>query len=206
MAEFPPHLNEHLAATFATSSSMLLERGDDIELSSTEQIFLVESGAVVEILENDTWSHAVSFVGPGHMVGLRITPAPSLQRRQRALALQDTVLMSTDLRSLMICSVQFVSCADYIMQELAMRSQLADGLTTACHQRSTADHILNVLASAASVFGRDPDGRSRVPIMVPMLERMCGCPWVLVRSALQHLQESGIITVSAQGVRLQYHT
>ena len=63
--------------------------------------------------------------------------------------------------------------------------------------------MLDVLEVVSHTFGQDPDGTSSVAVPPALLERMTGCPWLLIRNALSAMQANGQVDLGSEGVRVR---
>ena len=199
-------INQTLINAFPASSRIQFDIGDDITTqgSKVDRILLVLEGAVVETRDdNDSVSHAVHFAAPGSLIGLRLSSGSSSVHQTRATALAPTTALSIERTEFLATAMRSSVLTAALMKDLAIRTQITNKLSAACHHDSTRMHVLEVLQISTSVFGVDEAGRPRVPIPVGLMERICGCPWVLIRMALNDLQRQGVISISPAGVQLQ---
>jgi CRP-like cAMP-binding protein len=191
---------------FSPESRITLPRGVDVVVADSEirGVYFVESGAVVEIkTDAHKSSHAVSFCGPGTIIGI-----PHSADAHATYGIRATTLIPTTLR--VVTREEFVFATHHdslltqaVLKEIARRTQDAGRLTDSCQHGTTTMHVLALLESVSSMFGSDADGRSNVCIPPALLERMCGCPWVMVRTALTELTNRGLVAVEPEGVRLE---
>jgi len=166
-----------------------------------DNIYLIEEGAVVETRNDDNnTSHATHFAGPGSLIGLRMASGSSAVHQTRATALAPTTVLSLDRTTFLARSMREPALSMAVMKELGKRTQIANMLSSACHNDSSRQHVLEVLGISRAVYGMNENGSARVAIPVGMMERICGCPWVLIRMALNDLQRDHLITITPNGV------
>jgi len=202
-------LQDHLTIApwdeiFPESSRHAYQAGDDIVSAGSEvdRIFLIEEGAVVETRSDQgSTSHAVNLSGPGSLVGLRMTSTGGGIHEGRATALMPTILRSLPREAFLGMAMRRGDLASAVMHDLARRTEVARRLSDSCHSVSTAKHVLDVLKIVSSTFGQEPDGRSVVAVPPALLERMTGCPWLLIRQSLSDMQSSGLVVMETEGVR-----
>ncbi len=171
--------------------------------SVADRVYLVEEGALVETRsDKEGASHAVGLLGPGSIVGARMTSAGGGLHEVRATALTPSVVRSLDRESFLHEALKHPDLASALLRDLAHRTEIARRLTDSCHQTSTGKHVLDLLEVVETTF----DGTHSQEFGVPMalLERMSGCPWVMVRRALGELREQGLVEVNASSVRLRH--
>ena len=191
---------------FPASSRQSYRAGQDIVSAGQEvdRIFVVESGAVVETRSDQgAASHAVNLSGPGSLIGLRMTSTGAGIHEVRATALTDTTLRSLSREDFLGQAMRRGELASAVMHDLARRTEIARRLSDSCHSTSTAKHVLDVLEVVSSTFGQAPDGRSSIAVPPALLERMTGCPWLLIRKSLADMQSTGKVILENDGVRVQ---
>jgi len=191
---------------FPEATRVTYRSGEDIVSAGHEvdRIFWVEKGAVVETrTDNAGTSHAVNLSGPGSLIGMRLTSTGSGIHEVRATALSETVLRSMPRDEFLGMAMRRGELASAVMHDLARRTEIARRLSDSCNCTSTSRHVLDVLEVVSLTFGQDAAGTSTVAVPAALLERMTGCPWLLIRSSLTDLQVNGQVELGADGVRVR---
>jgi len=191
---------------FSPESRITLPRSVDVVSADAiiKGVYLVEAGAVVEIKSDaNNASHAVSFCGMSTVIGIPHSADAHATYGIRATTLMQTVLRVVTREEFVYATHHDALLTQAVLHEIARRTQEAGRLTDSCQHDTTAKHVLSILESVASMFGSDAQGRSNAIIPPALLERMCGCPWVMVRGALSELTRRGLVAVDPEGVRLE---
>ncbi len=192
-------------AIFAEETRQRVAMGEDLFApgSVANRVYLVEEGAIVETRsDKEGASHAVGLLGPGSIVGARMTSAGGGLHEVRATALTPSVVRSLDRESFLHEALKHPELSSALLRDLAHRTEIARRLTDSCHQTSTGKHVLDLLEVVETTFDGTRDQQFGVPMA--LLERMSGCPWVMVRRALGELREQGLVEVNASSVRLRH--
>ena len=191
---------------FPSSSRESFVAGQDIVTAGdrVDKIYLIEYGAVVETrADQGETSHAVNLSGPGSLVGLRITSSGGGIHEIRATALAETTLRSLPRDEFLSLAMRRGDLSSAVMHDLARRTEIARRLSDSCHSPNTSRHLLDVLEIVSSTFGQEPDGLSAIAVPPALLERMTGCPWLLIRQSLSDMQTSGKVVLGNEGVRVR---
>lgn len=190
---------------FAEDSRQSLAMGEDLFApgSVADRVYLVEEGALVETRsDKEGASHAVGLLGPGSIVGARMTSAGGGLHEVRATALSPSVVRSLNRETFLHEALKHPELSSALLRDLAHRTEIARRLTDSCHQTSTGKHVLDLLEVVETTLDGTRDQQFGVPMA--LLERMSGCPWVMVRRALGELREQGLVEVNASSVRLRH--
>ena len=191
---------------FSPESRFTLPRCVDVVSADAaiKGVYLVESGAVVEIKSGANRStHAVSFCGPATVIGIPHSADTHAVYGVRATTLMQTTLRVVTREEFVFATHQDVLLTQAVLKEIARRTQDAGRLTDSCQHATTTMHVLSILESVASLFGSGPNGRANVVIPPSLLEQMCGCPSIMVNSALAELTRRGLVALEPDGVRLE---
>lgn len=191
---------------FSEDSRREVQTGEDLFSPGeiADRVFLVEEGALVETrADKEGASHAVGLLGPGSIIGIRMTSAGGALHEVRATALAPSIVRSIERDVFLHEALKHPELSSALLRDFAHRTEITRRLTDACHQSTTGKHVLDLLAAVESTFGRDHDETIGVP--PALLERMSGCPWVMVRRALGELRDQGLVIVDASGVHLAHH-
>ena len=191
---------------FSTGVRRDFSRGTDITMAgkTVDEIYLVSQGAVVETRAmKGAASHAVHFSAPGGLIGFRMTSSGSALHEVRATALVDTTVQSIDRQSFLSLTMRKSDLVSAMLIELANRTETARLLSHASHETSTRDHLVGILSIAQSVYANGELIGQPLTIPIALLERISGCPWTLIRSALGELRKERLIEMSRDGVRLR---
>lgn len=193
------------ADIFTEGSRQTLAIGEDLFVpgSVADRVYLLEEGAIVETRsEKEGASHAVGLLGPGSIIGARMTSAGGGLHEVRATALVPSTVRSIERDSFLHEALKHPELSSALLRDLAHRTEIARRLTDSCHQTSTGRHVLDLLQVVETTFDGVPGHEVSVPMA--LLERMSGCPWVMVRRALGELREQGLVEVNASSVRLRH--
>lgn len=191
---------------FPISSRQPYASGGDIVSAGAEvdRIYVIEKGAVVETrTDRGTTSHAVNLSGPGSLIGLRMTSTGGGIHEVRATALTDTILRSLPREEFLGIAMRRGDLASAVMHDLARRTEIARRLSDSCQSPSTSKHVLDILEIVSSTFGQEADGLSSIAVPPALLERMTGCPWLLIRQSLSDMQTAGKVVLGNDGVRVR---
>ncbi len=178
----------------------------DVDLYSpgetTDEVFLVESGAIVEIRADGYGvTHAVGLSGEGSLLGARLTASNASTHPVRATALVDSVVRCMDRGEFLHATLRDPDLASAYMIQIAHRLEIARVLSETCSARSASDHILGVLRAIASTFGVTHDGQSSIPVRAAILERMTGTPHRILEASMRELSAHGLVNIEKDTVR-----
>jgi CRP-like cAMP-binding protein len=169
---------------------------------TTDEVFLVETGAIVEIRADGYGvTHAVGLSGVGSLLGARLTATNASTHPVRATALIDSVVRAMERGDFLHSTLRDPDLASAYMIQIAHRLEVARVLSETCSARSASDHILGVLRAIASTFGVTTDGRSMVAVRADLLERMTGTPHRILEASMRELSAHGLVNIEKDAVR-----
>lgn len=188
---------------FSRDSRIYLARNADLVQPSEiiTKVYYVESGAVIETkTDSHDSSHVVSLCAPASIIGIPYSGDERAVYGVRATALLPSTLLVAHRDEFVEATHKNNKLTSAVLLELARRTESASRLADVFQHDSTSRHVLDLLEKVATAFRNGTNPLIAVPPQ--LLERMSGCPWVMVRSAISELAEKGLIIVEPDGVRL----
>ncbi|MBI2795010.1 MAG: Crp/Fnr family transcriptional regulator [Ignavibacteria bacterium] len=167
------------------------------------KVYLVEKGALAETkADSEYTSHLVALCGPNSIIGIPYSGDDRAVYGIRATALTSSTLLVANRDEFIEATHANGELTRLVLMELARRTVSVARLTDACQHESTTRHVLGLLEHIATTFQNGNGTESSITVPPQILERMSGCPWVMVRSAIGELAEKGLVVLGPDGVKL----
>lgn len=189
---------------FSESTTRRIPRDIDLYAMGerSEDVILVESGAIVEIREDGSGvTHAVGLSGPGSLLGARVTANNVATSSMRAIALADCVVRTMKRGDFVHATLCSPDLSISYLEFLARRLETTRKLTESCYAPSISDHVLHVLQTIATTFGVDQNGASSIAVRHTILERMTGTPHRVLVAVVHELGSHGMVQIERDAVR-----
>ena len=168
-----------------------------------KKVYLVEKGAIAETkADSESTSHLVALCGPNSVIGIPYSGDSNAVYGIRATALITSTLLVANRDDFIEATHGNGKLTRLVLMELARRTESVAKLTDACQQESTTLHVLDLLNNIATAFPNDGALDSSITVPPQLLERMSGCPWFMVRSAIGELADKGLVVLGPDGVKL----
>ena len=179
------------------SGSSLFTVGDTVDV-----VFLIESGAVAELRHDDGHTHVSCLCHTGMLVGVRWSSERLHVHAVEAIALGETLLRTVSHELFLRATREDGRYTSAFLSDMAKRVDSARRLTDCLAQASTRDHVMSVLQAIVDEYGTETGGSACIAIPTPILQRLTGCPFSTVASAINELIATGHLKADGRGVQI----
>lgn len=189
---------------FPESSRVAIPCGTSLFMvgDAVSEVFVIESGAVAELRHEDRHTHVSCLCHAGMLVGVRWVSDAIRVHAVEAIALGETRLRSIPHELFLRVTREDGRYTNAVLSDIAKRVDSARRLTDCLQQVSARDHVLSVLHAIADECGSASQGSSCIAVPTTILQRLTGCPFSSVASAVKELISAGHIKVDGRGVQL----